>query len=216
MPRQVDHSERRTTITDATRRVIARDGLGATTFQAVAAEAGISVRLVQYYFGNKDALLQATHRAVIESAAARFRPGSDDGDDRNGETVQESPKAVLETVAYAVLPLDDDRRSDALVLNAFQSASLNGDSAEGDGPSSAPRLLVDVISHQLGNARSAVPPDSPDASPAAPPGDAADHRLDAELLLSTLVGLTQSVLAEHLTPRDARVVVERLLCLLLP
>ncbi|MGE2771299.1 TetR family transcriptional regulator [Rhodococcus sp. 1.20] len=53
MPRLVDHEVRQREITDAVRRVIVDGGLAAVTFQSVAAEAGISVRLVQYYFGTK-------------------------------------------------------------------------------------------------------------------------------------------------------------------
>ena len=72
MPRLVDHEVRQREITDAVRRVIVDGGLAAVTFQSVAAEAGISVRLVQYYFGTKREFLLATHQAVRQDAGARL------------------------------------------------------------------------------------------------------------------------------------------------
>ncbi len=64
MPKRVDHRERRREITDAVIRITLKGGLTAATFHEVAAEAGVSVRLVQYYFGTKDELLLATQRDV--------------------------------------------------------------------------------------------------------------------------------------------------------
>ncbi|MGV7636496.1 TetR family transcriptional regulator, partial [Mycobacterium kansasii] len=53
MPRSVDHEERRAQLADALARVAARDGLHAVSMRSVAAEAGVSLRLVQYYFTSK-------------------------------------------------------------------------------------------------------------------------------------------------------------------
>ena len=55
MPRRVDHEARRRQITDAVVRLTVKGGLPAATFREVAAEAGVSVRLVQYYFGGNGA-----------------------------------------------------------------------------------------------------------------------------------------------------------------
>ena len=59
MPKRVDHAERRARIIDALLRVAGREGLAAVTMRAVAAEAGVSLRLVQYYFDTKADLLHA-------------------------------------------------------------------------------------------------------------------------------------------------------------
>jgi AcrR family transcriptional regulator len=48
VPKRVDHGLRRREIADAVGRITARGGLGAATFREVAAEAGVSVRLIQY------------------------------------------------------------------------------------------------------------------------------------------------------------------------
>ena len=73
MPKQVDHDVRRREMTDAVCRITAKGGLAAATFREVAAEAGVSVRLVQYYFGSKDELMLATQRDVAARATARLR-----------------------------------------------------------------------------------------------------------------------------------------------
>ncbi|CAM3640585.1 TetR/AcrR family transcriptional regulator [Isoptericola cucumis] len=194
MPRRVDHAQRRRQITDASRRVVARGGLEAATFQAVAAEAGVSVRLVQYYFGNKHGLLVATHRAVIEDAAGRFGPG---GTPPPGAGAP-APRAVLAAVVGALLPLDDDRRADAVVLAAFHAAALTDADVAPDELLGAPRALVDLVAAQLA---------------AADGGGGADGgaRLDAELVLAAAAGLTQGLLAGHVTEQTALAVVERLL-----
>lgn len=192
MPKLVDHDVRRGQITDAARRVISSNGLTSATFQAVAKEAEVSVRLVQYYFGDKATLLSATHRAVIESSAARFTADADGSD---------SPSTVLRGIVAALLPLDDDRRADALVLNAFQSAALFSQEqpqATGQGDP-ATRLLTEVIAAQLGGA-----------------DEDRDSRANADLVIATTLGLTQSILAGHHSPEDAMDIVDRLLGLVAP
>lgn len=58
MPRTVDHEQRRGELAEALWRIARRDGLEAATVRQVAAEAGVSVGLVQHYFTNKDQMLQ--------------------------------------------------------------------------------------------------------------------------------------------------------------
>lgn len=195
MPRRVDHDERRRQITDACRRVVARDGLEAATFQAVAGEAGVSVRLVQYYFGHKHGLLVATHRAVIEGSAGRFAGGLPAG---GGEP---PPRAVLRAVLAALLPLDDARRADAVVLAAFHAAALTNEAIEPAELRGAPRALVDLVAAEVLRARGGEPGDR----------DERAARTDAELVLASAAGLTQGMLAGHLTGDVALAVVDRLL-----
>ena len=72
MPKRVDHELRRRQITDAVCRITVKGGLASATFREVAAEAGVSVRLVQYYFGTKDELMLSTQRHVARRATARI------------------------------------------------------------------------------------------------------------------------------------------------
>jgi TetR/AcrR family transcriptional repressor of bet genes len=208
VPRRVDHDERRRQITDACRHVVARDGLEAATFQAVAAEAGVSVRLVQYYFGHKHGLLVATHRAVIEGSAARFGGGLPGGADAGPGSGPPPPRALLHAVLAALLPLDDDRRADAVVLAAFHAAALTNEAIEPEELRGAPRALVDVVAAQLRRAR------GDDAGPDEEGARVA--RLDAELVLASAAGLTPGILAGHLDGETALAVVDRLLDHLVP
>lgn len=77
MPKRVDHTERRTEIAEALLRVAARRGLHAVGMRDVAAEAGVSLRLVQYYFETKEKLLlfglQRLADRFGERVAARVR-----------------------------------------------------------------------------------------------------------------------------------------------
>lgn len=205
MPRRVDHDERRRQITDACRRVVARDGLEAATFQAVAAESGVSVRLVQYYFGNKHGLLVATHRAVIEGSAARFGVGAP-GD---AAARPPAPRAVLRAVLAALLPLDDARRADAVVLAAFHAAALTNEAVTPQELRGAPRALVDLVAGQLRRAQG----DGAGTRAGSSTGSGADDaaRLDAELVLASAAGLTQGILAGHVDDGTALAVVDRLL-----
>ncbi|MHC5653686.1 TetR/AcrR family transcriptional regulator [Stappia sp. ICDLI1TA098] len=59
MPRTVDHDERRSMILEAFVTLAVREGLHAVSMRSVASEAGISLRLVQYYFKTKSGLMQA-------------------------------------------------------------------------------------------------------------------------------------------------------------
>ncbi|EID55493.1 TetR/AcrR family transcriptional regulator [Saccharomonospora xinjiangensis] len=72
MPRRVDHGERRKQIIDALLRVVGRDGLTSVTMRAVAAEAGMSLRLVQYYFDTKALLLHAALRHLERRSHDRW------------------------------------------------------------------------------------------------------------------------------------------------
>ncbi|ATL68236.1 TetR/AcrR family transcriptional regulator [Nocardia terpenica] len=194
MPRLADHEQRRREITDAVRRVIARSGLEGTTFQSVAAEAGISVRLVQYYFGNKKELLNATHHAVITDAALRF------GKRLTTLTEPASPRETLRIIATELMPLDEQRRADAVVLANFHAATLSGDGASIDRSIGTVNALVDVIAEQL--RRAGAPPDL--------------ATLDAQVLALCLAGFAQGLVADDTTAEHAETLLARLFDRFLP
>lgn len=189
MPRLADHDRRKAQITDAARRIIARAGLPAATFQSVAAEAGVSVRLVQYYFGTKRAFLQATHHAVAADAGRRFT--------RSLSALEDGapPGDVLRTLLAQLLPTDAPRRRDAVVLAAFHTAALTGsDDVDPESTLGAPRLLTDAIAAQVERA-----------------GGPADAHLTAEVVVAAAGGLAQSMVADPRTAERADQLLDRLL-----
>lgn len=195
MPRLADHAERRRQITDAVRRVIAREGLAAATFQTVAAEAGISVRLVQYYFGTKRDFLLATHRAVAEDAGARFQVRV------AGLGADAAPRDVVRAVLAELLPTDAARRADAVVLDAFHSASLTGAEVEAEDTRGATRFLVGLVVEQRRRARVAS---------GEPSAEAAGEEDDAWLVVLAAAGLAQAMLVDDVVAARWEVLLDRL------
>jgi len=59
MPRQVNAAERRTEITEAAVRILARGGTGALTLRSLAEEMNGSITLVTHYFANRSDLFEA-------------------------------------------------------------------------------------------------------------------------------------------------------------
>ncbi|MFF2084564.1 TetR/AcrR family transcriptional regulator [Nocardia sp. NPDC058176] len=175
MPRLADHEERRSAITGAARRVIARGGLEAATFQSVAAEAGVSVRSVQYYFGTKREFLLATHRAVVADSGARLAAVV------GTLGTAPAPRDVVRAILLALLPLDAQSRRDAVILGIFHAAALTGPDVESGDTTGAPNYIVGVVAAQLRALR----------------GAEADEKTlvaDAEIILLALGGLAQGML----------------------
>ena len=121
MPKRVDHEERRRQIADALVRTAAARGLHATGMREVAAEAGVSLRLVQYYFGTKEELLLAAMQRLAiqfaERGMARIR--------RVKETENPvSPREVIAAILTEGLPADEERRTFTIVYTAYLALSL--------------------------------------------------------------------------------------------
>lgn len=66
MARQKDQAARRKLLIDATLQVIAERGLGGATMKNIAEQAGISPRLVAYYYPDLDGLVEAAHQAATD------------------------------------------------------------------------------------------------------------------------------------------------------
>src|ERR1700689_3096860 len=111
MPKEVDHDARRRELADAASRVIARNGLSATTLAQVAEESGWSIGSIRYYFPNKDELIASALWRVGERVDERIRRRT-----AGGMSV-----ADLRIAAVELLPLDAIRREEALVHLAFMA-----------------------------------------------------------------------------------------------
>jgi AcrR family transcriptional regulator len=194
VPRRVDHAERRRLIADALVRTAATRGLHATGMREVAAEAGVSLRLVQYYFGTKEELLLA----AMQQLAAQFSDRVLARIQRIKETGgPASPRDVIAAVLIEALPADDERRTFTLLYTAYLALSLT-DPALAISPLARNSSIVsDVIAAQLRAAQAA--------------GDMPDHLdpdLEAISLLTMSAGLGTSVIAGQSSAGQAQAVID--------
>lgn len=104
MPRTVDHDQRRSMILKAFMAVAAREGLHTVSLRAVAAEAGISLRLVQYFFDTKAGLMQSGLAYLEDLSNERLRARL--------QSSGRSPtaRATLEALFAVALPTDVESR----------------------------------------------------------------------------------------------------------
>jgi AcrR family transcriptional regulator len=130
MPKEVDHAARRRELADAACRVIARNGLAATTLADVAEESGWSIGSIRHYFPNKDELIAAALWRVGERVDDRIRLRT-----AGGMTVKD-----LRTAAVELLPLDVESREDSVVYLAFVAQAAVVPALAGAAEGAAQRL----------------------------------------------------------------------------
>lgn len=185
MPKKVDHHARRTTIAQAAWQVTAQGGIEAVTMRHVAAAAGMSLGQVQHYFTTKDELLAHAYDLIVDQIAARVS-------DHTPGTDEPQPRDTIRDALTELLPLDDQRRTEAHFLLMFLARGAVS-------PDFAARLrkahadLHTLLDDQLRRAqrRGTVPVHL-------------DPAREARTLLAVLDGLTTHVLVGHHTPHDAQ------------
>lgn len=109
MPKIVDHAERRRTIVQATWRLIATQGIRATTMREIAREAGVANGTLVPYFTDKDAILTAAFEHVFAATNDRFARA------RSNQT----GLAALRVMLIEIFPLDGERLLEARIVVAF-------------------------------------------------------------------------------------------------
>jgi TetR/AcrR family transcriptional regulator, transcriptional repressor of bet genes len=115
MPKRVDHEQRREQITRVLWRVAMTDGLGAATLRRVAADAGMSMNLVQYYFPTKAEMVHFGLRRLFEWGGERLR---------SGWPATGTPREVLRACLVALLPVTEDGRVLSAVHLAYRSYAV--------------------------------------------------------------------------------------------
>ncbi|WP_406008223.1 TetR/AcrR family transcriptional regulator [Streptomyces sp. NBC_00637] len=189
MPRRVDHAERRTEIAEALLRVAARRGLHAAGMRDVAAEAGVSLRLVQYYFETKEKLLlyglQHLAGKFGKRVAARIRAaGHDPG-----------PRAMIEAMLTAALPIDEESRAFHLVYTSYAVLSVTDEVLAAQPFLTNPDAAESAVVALLRQA---------EESDLVQPG--VDVRLEAVSLLAMSAGLGTGILVGQRSPESATTV----------
>jgi len=115
MPKIVDHGERRGEVLEATWRVIKSRGVEAATVREIAREAGVSNGVLAHYFADKNAILIQAHQLAFDRVF-----------DRVAERLAElSGVDLLREMLYQALPLDEDRRVEAVIDVNFLGRALN-------------------------------------------------------------------------------------------
>jgi AcrR family transcriptional regulator len=190
MPKIVDHDERRRQIATVVSDIAADRGLSDISFREVATRAGVSVSLVQHYFGDKANLLKTTLEFQSEAmnihvARELAKLGTDP-----------DPIDIIRSVARAFLPLDDVSRRSMLVYHGFAATALTDETLRDSGMFTNGRALIAFFATQLAHAGT----------------DDTRRRLDPEteatVLLSLLLGLSIAVLLEQTSPAEAVTVLE--------
>lgn len=199
MPKVVDHEQRRARIADALLRVATERGLHNAGMREVAQEAGLSVRLIQYYFGTKEQMLLFTTQHLAakmgERAMARMRAAGPPA----------GPRTVIEAILDEALPDDEDSRSFLTVYKAYFVLSLTDPALDITPLAGSSDAIVRVVAGQL---RAAA-----EAGQLAP---GRDPDLDAYSLIALSAGLGDGVLGGALTPDQARTIIRYHLDRLLP
>lgn len=186
MPKRVDHEARQRQITDAVCRITLRGGLGAATFRQVAAEAGMSVRLVQYYFGTKENLLDVTQQHVGERSIARLASWIEDTDG--------SPREVLGAFLKSFIPIDEESRVGMLMYIA-----LAAEHAVGDGPTASQNRQTEA-QMMLAMAEEQIR--------LGPTIDGIDPKAEAMVITGMMPGLGYYILDGTMSPGEASLIVD--------
>ena len=186
MPREVDHDARRQEIVDALWTLASRDGLQATSFRNVAAEADVSVRRIQYYFGNKAGLLRAALQKLGERSFAR---GLDAIADAGPEA---SVRQVFTALFQNGLPLENESRQIGLLFYSFHVAAITDTELGSVEAREVKRWTVRFASNLITQARE---------HGGTHPGVDPDH--EALMLMSAFDGLSLDLLAGNRTEDEA-------------
>ncbi|MEV4225332.1 TetR/AcrR family transcriptional regulator [Nonomuraea sp. NPDC049725] len=191
MPRQADHDLRRRQIAEAVWRLATRGGLEDVTLRQVATEAGVSARLLQYYFGTRDQLLLGALEILNADAEERAR--------RRLELLGDEPgtRALVRGVLMELLPLDEERRNRHLVYVAYFVRFLADPALAAvahDAPLALEGLVAGLLARGLesGEVRADV-----------------DVEAEAAFLVAGAEGLMSRVLLGQRTPEEAVALVDR-------
>ncbi|MER7582002.1 TetR family transcriptional regulator C-terminal domain-containing protein [Kitasatospora sp. NPDC097691] len=183
MTAKVDHEERRRQIAEALLRIADTDGLQSASMRAVAAEAGVSLRLVQYYFTTKERLLLDAFARLGAQLQARMERWI-------GEA--RAPREVVTAILSCILPTDPESRRITRTYTAYYTLVLGDPEAMERHGARQPELLEGFLAQQLRAAQEAGEID---------PGR--DTGVTAAGLLAMVNGLGSSVLGGQRSGEEA-------------
>lgn len=155
-------------------RIATAEGLAAVTLRRVAAEAGISMNLVQYYFTSKDQMIHYGLERVIAVAVQRMSAELE-------AARQSGPRAVVRAAIVGMLPVDETSRQTSAVYYAYMLYAVTDDEIRSV-VGGIPRQLAPQLVHLV-------------------PGD--DPLVEVESLIALASGLAVGVLVGSYTAQEA-------------
>ena len=186
MPKLVDHEQRRSEIADAVSLLAGERGLQGVTFREVAKKAGVSVALIQHYFGSKERLLFGT----LEIQSSRFAERI--GDRLDNLPDGGHPRERLRVIAASFIPTDDQSRAAMLLYHSFAGAALTDPSLRKAEAFRNSESLIAAMSHEL----AAVQASGGNTSKL-------DPTTEATAILSLVLGLSLATLLGQTHPERA-------------
>lgn len=108
---QISNRDRRTQLAEVLVGIVADRGLEAVSVREVAGAAGLSIGAVQHHFSTKSEMLTFAFAYAVERTRSRIGRLERTGD----------RPADISRVLEELLPLDDERRTDATINLAFSS-----------------------------------------------------------------------------------------------
>ncbi|WP_380280776.1 TetR/AcrR family transcriptional regulator [Kitasatospora purpeofusca] len=193
MTARVDHEERRREIAEALLRIADTQGLQSASMRVVAAEAGVSLRLVQYYFKTKQGLLLDALTRLTAQLQARMERWI-------AETAGSppTPRGIVTAILSCILPTDPESRRITRTFAAYYTLVLNDPEVLEKHGARQPEVLEGFLAKQLRAAQRAGQID---------PGK--DPEVTAAGLLAMVNGLGSSVLGGQRTGEAALAVLAR-------
>jgi AcrR family transcriptional regulator len=185
VPKQVDHHARRLQLLDALWRITRREGWDAITLRHLAAEAGVSMGMVQHYFSTKDQMLRFAVEMMGEDAKQRIRQ-------RVAELPQPvGPRQLVQTVLTEMITNVDRRATEAEAADVWVRRFLLPPD-----PASPLHNGYDEVKTLISEQILLVRPGRTDAE------------RDADALIALLDGLIYNIVTGHQTARGAIVIIE--------
>lgn len=191
MPRKVDHLQRRTEIAEAVARIVRDRGLDGVTFREVAAEADVSVSLVQHYFGSKENLLIGTLNLQSARLAELIRERMALSESTDGTLGR------LKVMVASFIPDDDETRAAMLLYHTFAGAAVTDPSLRSTEAFRNADSLVQAIEYELAVARLAGTISS-----------GIDVGKEASVILSLILGLSLAILLDRTAAEEAMAVMD--------
>ncbi|AUY54720.1 TetR/AcrR family transcriptional regulator [Streptomyces sp. CB01881] len=182
----VDHEERRRQIAEALLRIADTQGLQSASMRAVAAEAGVSLRLVQYYFTTKEGLLLDALARLGTQLQARMEQWI------SAAGSPPTPCGVVTAILSCILPTDPESRRITRTYAAYYTLVLSDPEVLEKHGARQPEVLEGFLAKQLRAAQQAGEIDS-----------GKDPEMTAAGLLAMVNGLGSSVLGGQRTGEAA-------------